>query len=823
MQACPLQGTLEGLALADEDRIAVESPADPSAPIAALWRSLGRWQHLVAGFWMAAMAAAVLAPALSHGGSFGSYDLLSQFGVLKQPGVALHNLQAGDQSDQIIPWSTLAWTQVHHGQLPLWNPYSALGMPLAFDWQAAAFSLPAIIGYLFPLNLAFTVEVLLTLLIAGTGAYALGRVLRLGAIACIFIGSVFELSGPMIGWLGWPVSAVYSWSGWLFAATVLVVRGRHRIRHVTLLALVLAAMIYVGQAEILTIVGLALLAFIVVLLGLQASVLKGGGEIRRPVVDFMLAAVAGAALGAPLILPGLQVIRGSQRAVPGGDPAELISGNPPLPLHNAIHLAFQGFDGLPIAGNAWFGYIEGYSETAAYVGVIVLVMALVGMALHWRRPAVIAFGAVVLVSAAAAFVPPVVSILYRLPVVGTILWQRALLPLVFGLVVLSGFGLDALVRHHDRRAVRRWARGGFAVAIILLAALWLWGRGALSPAEASIRSASFAWPLAASAVGLAVVVGLSVANRRSRNGTLDRARASAVGPIAGVLLLGVECAFLIASGASLWTSAPTPFATTPAAMTLKESVGKSIVGFGAPLCFFPPGLGIVPNAQLAYGVQELGLYDPLIPSSYFSSWTALTHKSAGNKRDFLYCPAITSTAQARLYGVGFVLEPKGTPGPVGSVHVRTIGSEDLYRITGSAPATLVPMPVPGVRPPIDAPGRPVAVTRPDPASWRLGTNSSRPSVLRLRLTDVPGWNATVDGRPVPLDRFAGTMLQLEVPAGRHLIELDYWPTAFTVGLILAGCAVIGLFLGSAFSWKRTRGRAHRPSSAQRRRDEPPAK
>ena len=73
----------------------------------------------------------------------------------------------------------MAWTQVHHGQLPLWNPYEALGMPLAFNWQTAAFSVPALVGYLFPLRLAFTVEVMLTLVIAGTGVYALCRVLGL--------------------------------------------------------------------------------------------------------------------------------------------------------------------------------------------------------------------------------------------------------------------------------------------------------------------------------------------------------------------------------------------------------------------------------------------------------------------------------------------------------------------------------------------------------------------------------------------------------------------------------------------------------------------
>ena len=131
------------------------------------------------------------------------------------------------------------------------------------------------------------------------------------------------------------------------------------------------------------------------------------------------------------------------------------------------------------------------------MGVIVLVLAALGAAMRRRRPVVIAFAAVVVSAGAAAFVQPVVSVLYRLPVVGTILWQRALLPLVFAVIVLSGFGMDVLVRHHDRRRVRRWAGAGFAVAGVVLVTLWLVGRGHLPPAEAAIRNTSFVWPLVA--------------------------------------------------------------------------------------------------------------------------------------------------------------------------------------------------------------------------------------------------------------------------------------------------------------------------------------
>ena len=776
-------------------------------------RNLSPWVHVVCVGWIVVAALAVLAPVLAHGSSFGSYDVLSQFGVLRQPGVVVHNLQAGDQSDQIIPWSMLAWTQVHHGQLPLWNPYEGLGMPLAFNWQTAAFSVPTLIGYLFPLHLTFTVQVIVTLIIAGSGMYVFGRVMRLSTLACVFAATVFELSGPMLGWLGWPHAAVLSWSGWLFAASLLVVRGHHRLRSITLFALVMAAMVYAGQAEILILSGLALLVFLVVLMIQRAPFGGSSGPIRRPTLDLAMGVVTGAALGAPLLLPGLQIAGGSERALPGGDPAEIVSGNPPLPAHNLLHFIFQGFDGLPIAGSHWFGYIGGYSETAVYVGIIALVLAVTGVAARRRQPEVIALGSVVVVMAVVAFVPPVVSILYRLPLVGTVLWQRATLLVVFGLAALSGVGMDALVRADDQRSVRRWMGGGFAVAGLLLGCLWLFGRGQLSTGDGELRAHSFIWPAVATVVGLAVVGGLAVFDRRpkgSHRGASTRARAAQWG---GLALMVCETAFLIAAGVPLWTSSSTPFASTPAEVAVKSAVGSSIIGLGGSLCFFPPGLGFPENSQVAYGVQELALYDPMIPSSYYSSWRAVSHQSPGIPDDSVYCPGIDSAGLARLYGVSYVVERSGSPGPEGGVFVRSVGEEDLYRIPDSGAATVTPLTDGGGLPDESAPGSPVAVTHSDPSSWKMVTDDGQAQVLRLRLTNVPGWHATIDGQPAPLLPFADVMLQVKVPPGRHTVVLTYWPATFTAGLVLAGCAVVGLLSAFVVSRMKRQKATKKPGSS----------
>ncbi len=782
-----------------------------------------RVRDVLAVLWMLGVAVALLAPAWLHGHSIGPFDLLTQHGLTKKSGVVIHNFTEGDQIDEMIPWSALAWTQVHHGHLPLWNPYSGFGMPLAFNWQSAPFSVPALVGYLVPVRFSYTVGLLTTLFVAGTGAYVLGRVLRLSLLASVMAGTVFELSGPLTGWLGFPHASVASWTGWLFAAALLIVRGRRRARCIALFAVVLALAVYAGQPEVLTVVILSLLVFLVVLLAPRAAGLWGSGPLRRPIVDLLLAAVAGGALAAPLALPGLQLASQSVRSISPSSQA--------LRLHDVLYVLFQGFDGLPIAGNQPFGESFFYNETSAYVGLIALVLAVVGIAVRRRRPEVISLTAVGVVTALLAYSSPVVSFMGGLPFVGKVAWLRALMPMALVIAVLAGLGLDALIRSYSDRSVRRWAVGTFATAGVVLLAIWLFGRGNLPPSQADIRSKSFIWPVVETGLGLAVVGSLSLVVRarlgrgaafsgvgRGWRGATARDQADTpgapkrspgwrlgAGQWAGLSLLACETAFLVTAGAPLWSSSSQFLTPTPAVASVKRVVGDATVGSGGGLC---GSVGILPEANVGFDVHELDVYDPIIPKAYFKSLQASTGQASLTLFNE-YCPSVKTASVARLYGVEFVLEGRGAPGPQGGVFVSRVGDEDLYRIPGAAPATITPLPASGRLPSNFVPGAPVGVTHPSPSVWNLTTRSATEAVLRLRLTDVPGWHATLDGRPLHLQQFSGVMLQALVPPGRHSVELHYWPTTFTAGIVLAACSVVALISVPLVARARHRQRGQR--------------
>lgn len=688
-----------------------------------------RWQHVAALGWVVTLAATLLGPALWRGSMIGTYDLLGAKELLTRPGVVLHGSYFNtDPILQMIPWTTLNWQQVHHGMLPLWNPFSGLGLPLAFNWQSASFSIPSLLGYLVPLRYAYTTGIVATLVIAGSGAYVLARLLRLGFLGSVMVATVFELSGPVVVWLGYPQGEVLAWGGWLFAAGILVIRGRRRAASVTLLAVVLACAIYSGHPETLvaTVGAFVIFAFsVLVLRNVAPRFGLTGGSIRRPAIDLVVGSVLGGALAAPLLGPALQITLASVRTT--------ARSTTPPPLHDFTYFLFSSYDGSTVVGNYGFGGSFYYDETAAYVGVIAVVLAVVGIvcAVRRRRGDLLALVVALAVVLAVVFAQPFIGGIDPVPKIGQLNLLRALMPAALLIAVLAGVGADALTRRPVQRVVRLWYLGGFTVLAVVLARLWgierTEGLPKIDTAFAlHVRTLSFIWPVVSLAVGWALAGVLFLWPRSGR--------------WVVVVLLAVETAFLVTAGYVQIGSSATGATPTPAVTALRAAVGDAIVAGGASGTYGWCNLGMPPESNIFFGIHQLNVYDPIVPSAYFEQWKRTSTNPVGSADFDLFCPQITTVGQARMFGVGFVLEQAGHPGPRGSTFVAHLAvpvirkpvdgpftqasSEDLYRIPGSSLATAVEPAHPGAEPPTDAPGAAVPVDQHDPTVWRLSTDFS---------------------------------------------------------------------------------------------------
>ncbi|HTT87494.1 MAG TPA: hypothetical protein VMF60_09015, partial [Acidimicrobiales bacterium] len=423
-------------------------------------RWTGKWSSDTLGIaWIVVLALLYLSPAWKDGPTFGPADIGSSVSFLTSSAThSIHDVVNGDIIDEGVAWNTLDWRLVHHGELPLWNDLSGNGMPLLLNFQSAPFALPTLIGYLFPLSLAFLVTVAMKMLVAGTGVYVLTRLLGGRPLASALAGTTFMLSGSFAGWLGWSTSGPLAWLGWIAAACVLTYRappGR-RARAVGLLSLCVAFCIYGGSpnAYVSVAAGLAVLLVVTGLATLGA---------RRP-IDLRATArlgagvVGGVALSSPLWLPGIAVLR--QSVFNGTN----VGGG--LPLGAAALLFAPGYDGLPLASaHAPLGSYSGpsdYFETAAYVGIVALAFAGVALLRSWRRPAVAGLGVTALLTLLLVYhlgsSAPVQHLVQDLGL-RTIALQRMLPVLAMAVAVLAGLGLELFLR--------RWRQGATQVAFIV--------------------------------------------------------------------------------------------------------------------------------------------------------------------------------------------------------------------------------------------------------------------------------------------------------------------------------------------------------------------
>jgi uncharacterized membrane protein YfhO len=87
----------------------------------------------------------------------------------------------------------------------------------------------------------------------------------------------------------------------------------------------------------------------------------------------------------------------------------------------------------------------------------------------------------------------------------------------------------------------------------------------------------------------------------------------------------------------------------------------------------------------------------------------------------------------------------------------------------------------------------------------IESRSPRRSLLVLTDVHFPGWKATVDGKPVDIERVNYLMRGVPVPPGAHRVEMRYEPTSWRLGWIVSLVSLLVL-IGLVVAGIRRRGR-----------------
>jgi len=324
-------------------------------------------------------------------------------------------------------------------RLPLWNPYSFMGVPFLANSQAGVFyplNLPLII---FSAPVAVKITIIVHLIIAAWGTYLLARtIFNLQRLPAAFAATLFALGGYLtaqvehvnqlqgLAWLPFALWATHqALSRQPSAISKTIVHSS--LFHCSLLSLFIALQLTAGhtQTTFITLVACAIVALQSAISNQQSAILKFGFLGFGILLAFGLSAIQ--------LLPTFEL---SQLSLRGGG----------LPLNEAISFSLNPL----LIGRALLpGYSRMiFSEFVGYIGVIPLTLAIVGLT-EIRRNKLILLAAILafvglffafggynpIYLLLARFVPG--FNLFRVPARWLVLWS-------LGASLLAGFGLQSL-------------------------------------------------------------------------------------------------------------------------------------------------------------------------------------------------------------------------------------------------------------------------------------------------------------------------------------------------------------------------------------------
>ncbi|MGH2484809.1 MAG: hypothetical protein ACRDHE_02235, partial [Ktedonobacterales bacterium] len=229
-----------------------------------------------------------------------------------------------------------------------------------------------------------------------------------------------------------------------------------------------------------------------------------------------------------------------------------------------------------------------------------------------------------------------------LPVLHLANMARGLVPLDFFLAILAGVGLDTIHRSGITTRANHWvalALAGLMGAIVVAIVYYTRHNRTLTHAQGTLRVHSLIAPLALSA---AVVVALLAVC------LLPPIARSMGARLAGHGFWIAQCVFLLTAGMGINSYSHTFFPVNNSIAQLQKTVGTNLVGSlnGVPTTWSV--LGFMPETNSADGVHEFAAYDPLLPSVYTKSWTAVTGQQVPDT--YVFSPSIDSATIAQLYG-----------------------------------------------------------------------------------------------------------------------------------------------------------------------------
>jgi hypothetical protein len=728
-------------------------------------------------------------------------------------------------------WQFEPWVEVNHraysqGDLPLWNPYQALGAPLAANMQSAAFDPLLLPVNLHPTPRTWDFAIIGAFLLGAIASYLFARVLGMAALPSFVASSAFSLSGYFFLYSNNQFSRSYIYLPILFLLVELVLRSR-RLWPVFGLGLAIAGNFYVGMPEAsFFVIGSATLYA-----GIRVVQQRRTTPWRRSLARLGGGSLLGVLLSAPLLLLFRQYEALSFNTHKSGAGQGTLT-DAAWGLLNWIVPFFHGIRGSFLAPGV-----------RNWVGVAVLVTALLALSGRTETKRLHAWfffglGALLLLK---VYDFGILEWVGRLPVAERITFALFATPVVgFTFAVLAGIGVQVLWK--SDLDVRRFLIL-LASTAALLAVLAVTGDRWKLITQPTVHYELKVWGRAA-AFGL-LVIGAALLSVRFKSRWW-----------AFLAVVAIVAELFTLAPFSIYAKRADPFAT-PGWMTLVAAAQQSEPDSRV----FAIDTKLFPNTASALGLQDIRALDALYVERYWryvqtfieptledrftggppvepnaahfednpmfdalAVQTILSQQDLANVSTLRFLGQDLDTrvyenadAYPRAWLVHNVHIVNDEDAAFGFLTARSRREDHVAIVDGFDPrheAVVESSDHPtdaklgGMRngsSTCDGAGDQVTIQDYSAQSVTLRVDAACAGLLVLPDTYYPGWSATVNGRARTIYATDGAFRGVTVPEGSSTVVFHYRPRPFAVGIVLAlvGLAGFGAIAGLGM-WRRRR-------------------
>ncbi len=747
-----------------------------------------------------------------------------------------------------LPWLGALGDRLAAFDVPALNPYIFSGSPFAGDPESGWMFVPAMLTFpFFEVTVAYKLMILLLLVLAGTGTYALARLLGYSVLAGLFSAVAFEFGPFLFGQTDCCTVATKMTAFLPLAFLGVELALRAKSWPVRLSAWVMGGFAisqlfaaWLGQGVINALLVIAAWAVFRTLITPPDTTWTLRDRFTKLLTTGPAVLGIGLLLGAAGILPRLDANAESNNA--GGT-----YENTPGSVDGAFHT-------LSYAIKTIMSDHQGYRGSSVWS--VVIVMMVLAFFLMRRRSVIPFFAVVVLVIPALAMGVPVISdFFYLLPLYeeihihspGRVFW---IFP--FFAAMLAGAAVHELPRLATMRG--RWIVAFVPLLLIVMAGEYMRRAGALPPG-------AWYWVSAILATGavVATIAPLPSFDRLARQRLVSGA---AVSLVALVFLLpnGLDLARyltqddpppgeLVMWGNDEWMQdhiAESLSQTDPGGVgeflqRQRDSVAPfRFVAYGGiyhPLTVFrsypdrrlePAMVAILQNARpMRLELETTQGYNPLQPLVYQD----FIHALNGQEQNYHYANLLNTGVNSPLLdllNVRYIVVDRNIPenrdDHVALAQIRTEVYRDetvivyesptvqprawmVYEVrsgrdenglaqlaSGSvsgAEVAYVLGELPAVSPPPDGSQPTVTVSDSTADSLTIEVDHDGQGLLVVSEIYSENWTATVDREELDVLQTDHALLGIPLEPGEHTIDLRYEPESLTVGLWISGLATIG--------------------------------